>query len=234
MERSQMKPVPSLFGHFRGRFISGLLVLVPLAITLFVLKIILRALTGFVVPFLEPWMDDIPDYIVVTVALAMTLILIYLVGLITAHIIGRRLIQFGEAILLKLPIVKTVYAASKQVVDSFSNGTQAAFQAVVLVEFPRAGALCLGFVTGTILDGDGRSYFRVFVPTTPNPTSGFLMILTEEEVRFTDISIESGLRMIVSGGVLAPERFRETQQRTKVSAPECMTTGIAREAGVSP
>lgn len=209
MDKTRTKIVPGLLKHMRTRFISGLLVLIPLAITVFVLRLILRALTAFAHPVLEPWLEEVPEYVLILIALVVTLSLIYLVGLITTHIVGRRLIQFGEIILLKLPIVKSVYAASKQVVETFSNSNQAAFQAVVLVEFPRVGSLAVGFITGTILNPAGKTLYRVFVPTTPNPTSGFLVLLPEEDLRFTDISIENGVRMIVSGGMLAPKRYEE-------------------------
>ena len=108
---------------------------------------------------------------------------------------------------MKLPIVKSVYSASKQVMDTFSNSTKAAFTATVLVPFPHAGARAIGFITGTILDSEGKMLYRIFVATTPNPTSGFLIFLPEEEVTFTDISVEDGIKMIVSGGMLAPRSF---------------------------
>lgn len=193
--------------HLRTRFISGVIVLVPLAITLFVLSLIFDALTSFVLPVLRPWLHEMPHTASVAVSLVATLMLIYLVGLITAHIVGRRLIQWGEAVILKLPIAKTVYAASKQVIDTFSNSTKAAFKAVVLVPFPNAGSLTVGFVTGTILDPEGKTLCRVFVPTTPNPTSGFLFLVPEKALQFTDISVEDGIKMIVSGGILAPNRY---------------------------
>jgi len=226
MEESEKKVSVGLIKKMQARFLSGLLVLIPLVITIFVLRIILGALTGFVRPLLVPWTGHVPESVLILVAFVVTVLLIYFVGLITTHIVGRRLIQFGESILLKLPIVKVVYAASKQMVDTFSNSTQAAFQAVVLVEFPRAGSLALGFVTGTMLDHADKLLYRVFVPTTPNPTSGFLVLLPEEDVRFTDISVESGLRMIVSGGVLAPGRYRELQRKPNHSTCSTSTQDV--------
>jgi uncharacterized membrane protein len=127
----------------------------------------------------------------------------------TTHFLGRRFIKMGENLMLKLPIVKSVYSASKQVMDTFSNSTKAAFTATVLVSFPHPGARALGFVTGTILDPDGRKLYRIFVATTPNPTSGFLILLPEEDVTFTDISVEDGIKMIVSGGMLAPKQYEK-------------------------
>lgn len=206
----EMKEPSSLgFGkHVRTRFVSGLLVLIPLAITLFVLNLFFSFLTAFVRPLLRPWTGNVPEYVVMLLALAITLALVYTVGVVTTYFAGRRMIHFGERLLLKLPIVRSVYAASKQVVETFSTSTKAAFQAVVFVDFPRRGSLAIGFVTGIIRNPDDKVMYRVFVATTPNPTSGFLLILPEEEVYFTNISVEEGVKMIVSGGMLAPERYQ--------------------------
>jgi len=121
--------------------------------------------------------------------------------------VGRRLILFGERLLLRLPVVKTIYAASKQVVETFSSHQTTSFQAVVIVSFPRRESLAIGFITGTLFAPDNRKLYRVFIPTTPNPTSGFLLLMSPEDVQFTDIPIEEGIKMIVSGGMLAPEKY---------------------------
>ena len=194
--------------HLRTRLVSGLIVLIPLAVTLFILNLFFSSLTAFVRPFMRPWLDEMPEYILTLIALATTVLIVYVVGVITTHIVGRRLILLGETLLMKLPIVKSVYAASKQVVDTFSSSTKAAFQAVVLVEFPRRDSLAVGFVTGTILSPAGKTLYRVFVATTPNPTSGFLLLLPEEEVQFTNITVEDGVKMIVSSGMLAPPTYQ--------------------------
>lgn len=218
MKTSEKGPSSRIGKHLRNRLMSGLLVLIPLAITLFILNLLFSTLTAFARPVLRPWTGELPEYILTLIALLVTAVLIYLVGGITTHIIGRRLIHWGEAALLKLPIVKSIYASSKQVVETFSSSTTAAFQAVVLVEFPRRDALALGFVTGTILNPQGRTLYRIFVATTPNPTSGFLILLPHEAVQFTDISVEDGIKMIVSGGMLAPTRYAIQQPEIKESA----------------
>ena len=199
----------SAFGrHLRTRMVSGLLVLIPLAITLFILNLFFSSLNAFMRPVMQPWLNELPESVLTAIALVCSVLVIYFTGLVTNHIVGRRIIHWGESLLLKLPIVKSVYSASKQVVDTFSSSTKAAFKAVVLVEFPRRGSLAVGFITGTITNPEGQTLYRVFVATTPNPTSGFLIILPEPEVHFTDISVEDGIKMIVSGGMLAPPSYR--------------------------
>jgi len=209
-------------GHLKARMISGVLVLGPLVITLFVLKLVFSALTVFVRPVIEafPIVREWPDGVLLFISTVVALMMIYLVGMFTTHLIGRQLINFGEKLMMKLPIVKSVYSASRQVMDTFSNSTKAAFAATVIVSFPHAGSKAIGFVTGTMLDPDGRTLYRVFVATTPNPTSGFLLLLPEEEVVFTDIPVEEGIKMIVSGGMLAPKRYaRRAAPSQSVSEP---------------
>ncbi|MFH0879286.1 MAG: DUF502 domain-containing protein [Lentisphaerota bacterium] len=208
MKKTEDRTVSSLVGkHIRSRLVSGLLVLVPLGITIFVLNILFASLNAFLLPALRPFMKGAPPYLLSAIAILAFAILVYLIGLITTHVIGRRLLNLAERVILKLPLIKTVYAASKQVVDTFSVSNRNTFKAVVTVKFPHEGSLALGFITGSILDPGGRELYRVFVPTTPNPTSGFLILLPKEEVFITDISVETGIKMIVSGGVLAPEQY---------------------------
>ena len=208
--------------HVRNRLMSGVLVLIPLAITLFILNLLFSSLTAFVRPVLRPWVGELPEYVLMLIAWFATVAGIYLVGLITTHIVGRRLIHYGEKVLLRLPIVKTIYSASKQVVDTVSSPSKASFQAVVLIEFPRRGCLALGFITGTILNPEGKSLYRVFVATTPNPTSGFLIMFPEEEVQFTDISVEEGIKMIVSGGMLAPKQYQQQPRLSEETREETL------------
>jgi uncharacterized membrane protein len=209
MRNARKRAEARIGGHLKARMISGLLVLLPLVITLFILKLIFAALTAFVLPVLKeiPVLKDMSGGFLVFIATVLALLMIYLVGMFTTHFIGRRFIHIGERLMLKLPIVKSVYSASKQVMDTFSNSTKAAFTATVLVEFPHPGALAVGFITGTILNPEGKTLYRVFVATTPNPTSGFLLLLPEEAVIFTDITVEDGIKMCVSGGMLAPKQY---------------------------
>ena len=194
--------------HLRTRLISGILVLIPLAITLFILNIILASLTAFVRPLLNPFVGEIHENAVTLIALCVTTLVIYFTGLVTNYLIGRRMISLGERVLMKMPIIKSVYSASKQVVETFSSSTKAAFKAVAFVEFPRKGSLAIGFVTGSMTTPEGKFVYRVFIATTPNPTTGFLLLLPADEVQFTDISVEDGVKMLVSGGVLAPETYQ--------------------------
>lgn len=208
MPPSSDKSRPKPNRHIRNRFVSGILVLVPVAITIFVLRLVFASLSGFLMPVLKPFVGDLPEGAVYLLAVASTLLLIYAMGALTAFMVGRRMLNLAEQIILQVPLVKTIYSASKQVVSTFSSSNRETFKETVIVEFPRTGSHAVGFITGTILDPSGAPLYRVFVPTTPNPTSGFLVLLPPDQVMHTDMSVEDGVKMIVSGGVLAPLQYR--------------------------
>ena len=115
------QPVSARVGiHIRNRLMSGLLVLIPLAITVFVLRLLFNWLTAFARPMLRPWLGELNETVLALIALVVTVAVLYAVGLVATHLVGRRLIHFGESVLMRLPIVKTVYSASKQVLDAIS------------------------------------------------------------------------------------------------------------------
>ncbi len=133
---------------------------------------------------------------------------LYLLGEITRHIAGRRVLAWGEAVIARLPVVKTLYSATKQVMDSLSLSGQQGFKTVVWIEFPRPGLLTIGFVTGKLVSADGRPYYKILVPTAPNPMSGFLELAPCDEVTDADIQVDDAIKMLVSGGILSPPELR--------------------------
>jgi uncharacterized membrane protein len=186
----------------RAHFLAGLLVVIPLLATLLILK------------WLFEWVDDIlqpairgvfgrPLY---GVGFLSTVVLVYVAGFATTHFGGRRLVLFGESLLARVPIVRQVYNGIKQIVESFASPRATGFMEVVLVEFPRKGMYMLGFVTNEELDSTGRRMANVFVPTAPNPTSGFLQILPAEDLIRTTIPVDDALKMVVSAGRVALKR----------------------------
>lgn len=203
--------------HIKRKLASGLLVLIPLGLTFFLLRFLFDAFTGIVLPLILPFTGQLPRYAVTIMAFVATFLVVYGIGVVTAHFVGQRLLALGEAIILRVPIAKSIYAASKQIVHVFAGGNNQSFKAVVLFEFPRLGTRVMGFATGSIRDEKGNLYYNVFVPTTPNPTSGFLILVPEGQVTFTNMPIEDGVRMIVSGGVLAPATFSDGSRSDQVS-----------------
>lgn len=199
------------FRRLRTRMAQGFVVLIPVVVTILVLRFAFTATAGILLPFIDPAVAHWPWLWRALLSLAVLICVIYLLGEIAARTVGRRILGLGEAVLLRLPFVKVVYRASKQVVEAFQRPSARAFKSVVFLEFPRPGMHAVGFVTSTIVRPDGTTWKSVFVPTTPNPTTGFLQLVSEAELETTDMSVEEGVKMIMSLGVLVPARVGDNR-----------------------
>jgi uncharacterized membrane protein len=193
--------------HVRRRLLAGLAVLVPFGFTSLVLRFVFRVTSGLLSPVIVPLAPRIPALAVAAVSVVIVVVLLYLAGLLTTYLLGRRLIALGESVVERVPVVKTIYGASKQVVWTLSLPNRKAFKSVVWVEFPRPGLLALGFVTGRIQDEQGDEFHEPFIPTTPDPTRGFLEVVPCGQVRETSMAIDEALKMIISGGIVSPGRL---------------------------
>lgn len=202
--------------HIRSRILSGLLLLVPLAVTVFVIQFVFGLISTYLNPLFAQLVQDLPSkcvpVVLPVISLVVFLFVLYFVGLVTAFVIGRKLLNLSEAIILKIPLIKSVYSLTKQVVDVFSSSKGYNFRSVVIVEFPRPGFKAVGFVTGTIQDIDGSALLKVFIPTAPNPTTGFLELIRAEQVQIVNMRVEDAFAMLISGGVISPERIVEAIQ----------------------
>jgi uncharacterized membrane protein len=197
--------------HLRKYLISGLLFILPIGITLFFLRFLMKITAGNIVGITIKYWDSAHPIQAWGISLVIFILFIYGLGIFATHIIGRRLIAFGEKIIMWVPFLKTIYGVSKQVVHSFIDPNRATFKSVVLVEFPQPGIRLLGFITGKIEDTQGQNCYKVFVPTSPNPTTGFFLIVQPDEMQHTDLSVEEGMKMIVSGGIVGPASLRTSK-----------------------
>ena len=196
--------------RIRNVFITGLLITLPVAITFFILKFLflnLDALSHVFTKLLITVGAPIPEgYRIPFLGFAMTFLIILLAGMLTTNIFGKKLLYLGEAIVAKIPFVRSIYRGTKQVVVSFANADTDSFKKVVLIEFPRKGLHAIGFVTGEtrgeVQEHTADQVINVFVPTTPNPTSGFLIFAPKDEVQEIAMSIEDGIKYVVSGGIV--------------------------------
>ena len=202
--------------------LAGLLVWVPLIITgwvswFFVNKFVLgleRVHKTFVSQ-LNLWGEEVPvlgplRYVpyIYGLGIFLAVALFFCTGLLTRHFVGRRIIALGEKIVHVIPFVNRIYRAVQQIRDVFVNRQGAVFQRVCIIEYPRAGMIAVAFVTsgdqGIVQNVTGKDLVAVFVPTTPNPTSGYLVYLSPEEITYLDISVEEAMKLIVSGGAYLP------------------------------
>ena len=199
--------------HIRNVFITGLLVTLPIAFTFFILNFLFENLDNALSPAFTKALIYIgipikTDFRIPGVGVAMTLFFIFLVGVFATNIFGKQLVSLGERIVEKIPVVRSVYAGTKQVLTTILDADIKAFSQVVLVEFPRKGTYALGLITsetkGEVQAKTEADVLNVFVPTTPNPTSGFLVFVPKEDVVKLSMSVEDGLKFVISGGLLVP------------------------------
>ena len=205
----------SLRTNFRNSFIAGLVVIFPAVVTFFVLKYLFGIMAGVLSPLIRNFDFDLPNFIIDMVSVICLSFLIYLIGVLATLLVGRKLISTGELILARLPIVRTIYTGAKDVAQTISIRRGDAFKRTVIVEYPRSGMYAVGFVTGAITSNTQQEYIKVFVPTAPNPTSGYLVILRKELVTETDVSPEDAVKMLVSAGTVSPDQQISTAMDEK-------------------
>tara|TARA_Y100000817_G_scaffold303711_1_gene285966 strand:+ start:264 stop:875 length:612 start_codon:yes stop_codon:yes gene_type:complete len=195
------KPKKSIFSTLRNNFIAGIVVLIPIGITLYLTLFIIKISSNILPKEINPnhyLPFDIPG-----LEILISVFLITLVGWLSLSFIGKRLFDLFENVLNKIPVLRTIYSAVGQLTETFTN-TKSNKKNVVLVEYPRKGVWAVGFATkenkGEIRKKVGQDLINVFVPTTPNPTSGFLLMFPKNEVIYLDISFEEASKFIVSAG----------------------------------
>ena len=205
-------------------FITGLLVLVPLFITLWVLSTLIHTMDQSLLLLPEAWQPKkVFGFNVPGLGALLTLLIIFVTGLVATNIFGQQLIVLWESFLTRVPFVKTIYSSVKQVSDTLFSNTGNAFRKAVLVQYPRQDSWTIAFITGTpggdVLNHLHGDYISVYVPTTPNPTSGFFLMMPKVDVIELDMSVDEALKYIISMGTVAPKehltqqlRFDKTQQ----------------------
>ena len=205
--------------RIRRIIVAGLLVWLPLGVTIFIIRLLLDLLgqTYKIIPeFLRP--ESILGFSIPGFEILLALIIIFATGLIAANFIGKSLVDWWESFLDKIPLVRNIYSPLKKFSELILSDQTQSFSKVLLIEYPRKGLYSLCFQTsknlGEIEKKSGRDVVCVFVPTTPNPTSGLILMVPQEDVIELDMSVEDGLKMIISLGVVVPgERLDEIQRK---------------------
>ena len=201
----------TFLGLLRRWFLAGLLATVPIGFTVYITWLLVSTIDGYIAMLLPGNLNpqNYLPYYIPGIGLVLGILVIIFIGWVTANFLGRGLVRFGESLLARVPVVRSVYGAVKQIMETVTTSQSDAFREVVLVEYPRRGIWAIGFVTGTtrgeVQNMSKEDLINVFVPTTPNPTSGFLLFFPRNETIKLDMGVEEAVKMVVSGGIVTPE-----------------------------
>ncbi len=230
------------WGRIRGYFLAGILVTAPLGITGYLAWVIVKFIDESVTP-LVPAPYNPETYLPFSVpglGVLILIIILTLIGALTAGLLGRWLLHTGERMLNRMPVVRSIYSAIKQIFETVMGQQSNAFREAVLVEYPRRGIWAIAFITG-VTEGEVQNLteqetVNIFLPTTPNPTSGFLLFVPKDEVVPLDMTVEEAIKMVISGGIVTPPDRRPLteQEKPQVSASTYEDVDILREREKTP
>ncbi|MDN3513382.1 MAG: DUF502 domain-containing protein [Candidatus Brocadia sp.] len=198
----------------RKRMLTGLLLILPVYVTFFVVKFLFSFVGGTLAPVIKRVLQfygvalpktSLDEFIITFFGLILTFIALYFIGIFAANFVGKAIINYFENLLTKTPVIKSIYSSVKQIIHAVSLPGKQSFKRVVLVDFPKEGVKSIGFVTGDINYNDEKKLICVFIPTIPNPTTGFLIYLPENAVTDTNLTIEVAFKTLFSAGVLTPK-----------------------------
>lgn len=194
---------------FRRYLIAGLLIWVPLGITILVVRLLINWLDGTVTLIPEAYRPEtLLGFAIPGLGVLLSFIVVILTGLFAANLFGRKLVKLWEQFLSHVPLVRSVYSGAKQLAETMFSAEGQSFRKVLLVEFPRRGLWTLGFLTGRdqgeAQKKTGRNVINVYIPTTPNPTGGYFVMVPKEDVLELDMSVDDGLKMLMSMGAVVP------------------------------
>lgn len=195
----------------KNYFLTGLLVILPIFITVYVILFLIRIMDAILKIIPAKYLPEtyLPIHIP-GLGLIFVIILVFAVGLLTRNIVGRKIVHLGENVVERIPLVRILYAGVKQLLETIFLQKTDAFKRVALVEYPRRGTYVIGFITGEskgeIQDKTEKNMINVFIPTTPNPTSGFYMLVPDDELVVLDMSVEDAFKLIISGGIVSPSK----------------------------
>ena len=191
--------------HFKQYIFTGLLSILPIYATYWIVKqlFLLFSSPGTKLYYLT-FGDNTFKYLPEIIGFLLTIISIYIIGRFVTNVLGKSLLHEIEKLVERIPIVSLVYKTVKQITESISSQNNNAFKKVIQLEYPRKGLWTLAMVTGESTDREGNEYFHIFVPTTPNPTSGYMIYALKSDTVETELTVEEALKIIISGGMLAP------------------------------
>jgi uncharacterized membrane protein len=209
--------IKKIFKHLRTKIFAGILVILPLGITFLVLKFVFDALHST----LDPLMPKVSVYLlqrdisIPGLGIIGFFLLLYLIGMITTNVLGRKLIHWTHKLFINIPVVKNIYSSSKQLTDAFSTTKRGSFRQAVFVEFPQEGNFVLGFITNELTDLENEEKVSVFIPTGFAPPAGHLLFLPKEKVLPSQMTVEEAIKTIMSVGIVTPSHLTVSLTHTK-------------------
>ena len=192
-----------MISHFRRIILTGLLAIVPVALTFYILKVVFTFLDNLTSPIFKRMEIYIPG-----LGILLTLLLVYLLGIFVTNVLGKRFLHWLETLIKNIPLINTIYNTIKQITQAFTGTAEKKFQSVVYIEYPRKDLWTLAFVTGESKNDEDVKFYHLFVPTTPNPTSGVFIIIPKKDSIETELNVEEALKSVISGGMLAPKQHK--------------------------
>ena len=203
-----------MWHRLRNNFITGVAIIFPVAITIFIIRFLVMILNSYILNPLvnalkiNPYLTAHSQYIAKGIIFILVILLIAFIGWAAKFLFLRRFFTFGEKIFIKVPILGKIYSVTKEIGSAFLGHGKMFFRNVVLIEYPRKGLYSIGFTTtetkGEFKDNKTEDFVSVFVPTTPNPTSGIFLLVPKGDARLLDISVEQGMKIVVSSGTIVP------------------------------
>jgi uncharacterized membrane protein len=215
--KTLVEPAPKvgLLARLRTYFFTGIVITAPIGITIYLTYVFVDFVDANVTPLI-PARYNPETYLPFSVpglGLFVAVLVLILIGFLTANFLGRSFLHFGERIVSRMPVVRTVYTALKQIMETVLAQSSTSFREVVLLEYPRKGIWAIAFVTsevkGEVAVQNDDAMISVFLPTTPNPTSGFLLFVPKKDLKFLDMSVEEGVKLVISAGMIWPSKEGE-------------------------
>lgn len=209
-----IETINTVYKKIQQLFLKGLLFLLPIGITFYLFSFLINLIRGWLIPLRQlhlPFLEAIPYYEFLVV-----IIFILAVGIFLQIFILKPFIKFIENIFSKIPLLSTVYFGTKQLIKAFSGNNKTSFKEVVYVEFPRPGIYSLGFLTSEvapeIAPDKNKVYYNIYIPTTPNPTTGFFVVLPRDQFYNANLTRQEAITLIISGGILQPKQYKKNSK----------------------
>lgn len=223
----RFNPFRLVVRHLRTTLGAGILVMLPIGVTILIFKFFFNLLDPLLRPVVN-WIPGLDTCASLTepgttcpgLGLIFLLILVYLVGLVMAHVVGRRVVEIGHAVMEAIPVVKSIYGTARSATELFSKPKDQPYRGVVLVHFPSRGLKSIGLVTAQLGKENGEEMLAVYVPSSPVPSTGFLVVVAAKDVIPTQMSVDDALKALISGGILTRDLYVPTASPTGTSASD--------------